>query len=164
MALAANASGRMDGSVTHFYRRDDGEGKDCSLQYNQRRILLSQPKTPRWPRGFLSCAIIVHLSHCDNQETPRQHSGVLSFCRAYTGQGHYLPRGNGFSTIRVDKNSTIWEFDYMTHNADDSGFDQPSLGELISLREATELSGLSASYLRLLVGRGDIWGMKLGRN
>jgi hypothetical protein len=36
--------------------------------------------------------------------------------------------------------------------------------DLISLREAVEISGLSASYLRLLVSRGDIWGMRLGRN
>jgi len=52
----------------------------------------------------------------------------------------------------------------MTYNDDDSDFDQPSLDKLISLREAVELSGLSASYLRLLVSRGDIWGIKLGRN
>lgn len=52
----------------------------------------------------------------------------------------------------------------MSHNVDDSGPDQPSLDELISLRKAAELSGLSASHLRLLVSRGDIWGIKLGRN
>jgi excisionase family DNA binding protein len=50
------------------------------------------------------------------------------------------------------------------HNANDSGFDQPSLDELITLREAAELSGLSAGHLRLLVRQGDIWGIKLGRN
>ena len=52
----------------------------------------------------------------------------------------------------------------MSHNDDDSGFDQPSLDELISLREAAELSGLSAGHLRLLVRRGELWGVKLGRN
>jgi len=52
----------------------------------------------------------------------------------------------------------------MTHNTDDSGFDRPGLGELISLREAAELGGLSAGHLRLLVSRGNMWGMKLGRN
>lgn len=52
----------------------------------------------------------------------------------------------------------------MTHNADDSSFDQPSLNELITLREAAKLGGLSASHLALLVRRGDIWGVKLGRN
>lgn len=41
---------------------------------------------------------------------------------------------------------------------------QPNLDDLISLREAAELSGLSASHLRLLVRRGDIWGVKLGHN
>lgn len=49
----------------------------------------------------------------------------------------------------------------MTHDADDSSFDQPSLNELLTLREAAELSGLSTSHLALLVRRGDIWGVKL---
>ena len=52
----------------------------------------------------------------------------------------------------------------MTHKADDRGSDLPSLNELISLQEAAEVSGLSAGHLRLLVSRGDLWGMKLGRN
>lgn len=52
----------------------------------------------------------------------------------------------------------------MPYNADDSDFDQPRLDELITLREAAELSGLSASHLRLLVSRKDIWGIKLGQN
>jgi hypothetical protein len=52
----------------------------------------------------------------------------------------------------------------MPCNADDSGFDQPSLDELITLLEAAELSGLSASHLQLLVRRGDVWGTKLGHN
>lgn len=52
----------------------------------------------------------------------------------------------------------------MTHTADDSALDKPSLDELISLREAAELSGLSAGHLRLLVRRGDVWGIKIGRN
>ena len=52
----------------------------------------------------------------------------------------------------------------MTQDDGGKGSDRPSLDELISLREAAELSGLSASYLRLLVSRGEIWGMKLGRN
>lgn len=41
---------------------------------------------------------------------------------------------------------------------------EPGVGDLVSLRQAAELSGLSTSHLRLLVGRGDIWGVKLGRN
>ena len=52
----------------------------------------------------------------------------------------------------------------MTHDAESSGFDQPSLDELITLREAAGLSGLSTSHLALLVRRGDIWGVKLGHN
>jgi hypothetical protein len=41
---------------------------------------------------------------------------------------------------------------------------QPGLDELISLSQATKLSGLSPSHLRLLVTRGEMWGVKLGRN
>ena len=42
--------------------------------------------------------------------------------------------------------------------------DQPRLDELITLREAAEISGLSHSHLRILVRRGDIWGKKKGRD
>lgn len=52
----------------------------------------------------------------------------------------------------------------MSPSTDDSNSDTPSLNDLISLREAAELSGLSAGHLRLLVSRGDLWGTKLGRN
>ena len=52
----------------------------------------------------------------------------------------------------------------MTHHTDDSNFDQPGLDELITLREAAELSGMSTSHLALLVRQGDIWGIKLGHN
>jgi excisionase family DNA binding protein len=45
-----------------------------------------------------------------------------------------------------------------------SSSDQPELDELISLSQAAELTGLSASHLRLLVRQGDVWGRKLGRN
>lgn len=38
---------------------------------------------------------------------------------------------------------------------------QPSLAELISLRQAAEISGLSPNHLRLLVSRGEIWGTKI---
>ena len=47
-------------------------------------------------------------------------------------------------------------------NEDDA--DQPKLGELIPLSLAAEICGLSSPHLRLLVGRGDLWGKKLGRN
>ena len=42
--------------------------------------------------------------------------------------------------------------------------EQPKLDELISVRSASELSGLSQSYIRRLVSQREIWGMKLGRN
>jgi excisionase family DNA binding protein len=41
---------------------------------------------------------------------------------------------------------------------------QPDLDDLISLSEAAERTGLSASHLRLLVRTGDLWGRKIGRN
>ena len=49
-------------------------------------------------------------------------------------------------------------------NRSDKSDDQPGLDDLIALREAAKLSGLSPNHLRLLVGRGDIWGKKLGRD
>ena len=52
----------------------------------------------------------------------------------------------------------------MTPNADNRSSEQPSLDEMITLREASELSGLSTSHLALLVRQGDIWGVKLGHN
>jgi hypothetical protein len=52
----------------------------------------------------------------------------------------------------------------MPHGADNSSSHLPSLDELITLREAAGLSGLSTSHLALLVRRGDIWGVKLGHN
>jgi hypothetical protein len=48
----------------------------------------------------------------------------------------------------------------MSHNTDNSDLDEPSLDELISLREAAELSGLSASHLRLRGSRGEIRGVR----
>jgi hypothetical protein len=42
---------------------------------------------------------------------------------------------------------------------------QPSLEELISLKKAAKLSGLSQGHLSHLIRNGDLWGTKLdGRN
>ena len=41
---------------------------------------------------------------------------------------------------------------------------EPRADELIPLNKAADLSGLSKSYLRLLVSGGEIWGIKVGRN
>ena len=41
---------------------------------------------------------------------------------------------------------------------------EPRLDELLSLSEAAKQTGISASHLRLLVRRNEIWGRKLGRN
>lgn len=36
--------------------------------------------------------------------------------------------------------------------------------QLITLAEAAQISGLSHSHLRLLVRKGKIWGVKMGRD
>jgi len=41
---------------------------------------------------------------------------------------------------------------------------EPSLGDLISLREAAEISSLSQPHLSLLIRQGKLWGKKIGRN
>ena len=41
---------------------------------------------------------------------------------------------------------------------------QPKLAELITLKEAAELCGLSHSHLRLLIRKGEVWGTKKGRD
>lgn len=41
---------------------------------------------------------------------------------------------------------------------------QPRLDDLISLREASDLSGLSQPHLALLIRRGELRGKKIGRN
>ena len=38
---------------------------------------------------------------------------------------------------------------------------QPLIDELITLRQASRLSGISPNHLRLLVGNGKIWGKKI---
>jgi len=38
---------------------------------------------------------------------------------------------------------------------------RPRLEELISLKKAAKISGLSPNHLRLLVSRGTIWGHKI---
>lgn len=40
----------------------------------------------------------------------------------------------------------------------------PMLTELISLAEAANLSGLSHGHLALLIRKGDLWGIKIGRD
>ena len=41
---------------------------------------------------------------------------------------------------------------------------QPGLDELITLKQAAELSGLSYSHFRLLAREGTIWAKKLGNS
>ena len=49
----------------------------------------------------------------------------------------------------------------MEHDWDDY---QPPIDELISLKDAAEVSGLSHDHLRRLAGQGEIWAKKIGRN
>jgi hypothetical protein len=46
-------------------------------------------------------------------------------------------------------------------NNEDFKNDRIDIDELISLREASKLSGISPNHLRLLVGKGFIWGKKI---
>ena len=46
---------------------------------------------------------------------------------------------------------------YMNRSSD-------SIDDLISLEEASKISGLSSAHLRHLVSSGKVWGMKIGRN
>lgn len=62
------------------------------------------------------------------------------------------------------KHRTLLKVTAMSDSTDSGNSDTPSLNNLISLREASSLSGLSAGHLRLLISRGEIWGVKLGRN
>jgi excisionase family DNA binding protein len=49
----------------------------------------------------------------------------------------------------------------MTTDAEQSG-STSNLNDLISLKRAAELSGLSQSHLSLLIRDGELWGTKLG--
>ena len=52
----------------------------------------------------------------------------------------------------------------MSNQAKESSQDQPSWDELISLKEAAELSGLSYSHIRYLARNGELSAKKLGRD
>ena len=41
---------------------------------------------------------------------------------------------------------------------------EPRLEEIISLEEASKITGLSHGHLALLIRQGKLWGKKLGRN
>jgi len=40
----------------------------------------------------------------------------------------------------------------------------PKTEDLISLNKAAKLSGFSQAHIRLMINRGKIWGLKIGRN
>ena len=46
----------------------------------------------------------------------------------------------------------------------DTKDEQPDLGALITLQDASKLSGFSTSHLRLLARTGAIWATRLGHN
>jgi len=52
----------------------------------------------------------------------------------------------------------------MSNKKDHAKNKEPSLGDLISLREAAKISGLSQPHLSLLIRQGKLWGEKIGRN
>ena len=55
------------------------------------------------------------------------------------------------------------QFTYMPENITENS-SQPGLDELIALKEAAKLSGLSHDHLRRLAGRGDLQAKKIGRD
>ena len=52
----------------------------------------------------------------------------------------------------------------MNDNNENPPNDYPGLDELITLREAAQISGLSPDHLRRLAGSGDLWAKKIGRD
>jgi excisionase family DNA binding protein len=52
----------------------------------------------------------------------------------------------------------------MSLGSSDDNKGSPRAADLISLREAASLCGLSQSHLGLLIRRGELWGVKIGRN
>lgn len=53
----------------------------------------------------------------------------------------------------------------MTQNDNKENYNnQPRLNDLISLHEASKLSGLSHDHLRRLAGQGKLWAKKISRN
>lgn len=52
----------------------------------------------------------------------------------------------------------------MTSSDKGRSADWPRPEQLISIDQAAKLSGLSSGHLRLLISRGDVWGIKVARN
>lgn len=50
----------------------------------------------------------------------------------------------------------------MVNDDSNSNADQPNLNDLITLREAAEISGLTTRHLRHLATIGELWAKKLG--
>lgn len=48
------------------------------------------------------------------------------------------------------------------HKSKQGDIEEPKLNELITLKEAAELSGLSYSHMRRLAREGSIWAKKMG--
>jgi excisionase family DNA binding protein len=63
---------------------------------------------------------------------------------------------------------SICESGFMSEEQQEQGSDnleyEPRLDELMSLSEVANQTEISASHLRLLVRRGEVWGRKMGRN
>ena len=52
----------------------------------------------------------------------------------------------------------------MSSSEHEGSENQPRLDELIPLKKAAELSGLSQGHLSLLIRQDELWGVKIGRN
>ena len=74
----------------------------------------------------------------------------------------YLPRSANCGSINPAKMILPSKLAAVSHDAGTNS-DTPSLDDLIPLREAAKLSGLSAGHLCLTVREGHLWGVKLGQ-
>ncbi|MFC1878926.1 hypothetical protein ACFLZW_03335 [Chloroflexota bacterium] len=50
----------------------------------------------------------------------------------------------------------------MTNDSSKTGNDQPQPGELIPLRKAAEIGGLTQEHIAYLIRTGKLWGDKMG--
>ena len=53
---------------------------------------------------------------------------------------------------------------YARQQKKENSKEKPQADELVSIKEAAEISGLTPRHLRYLVNQGTIWGKKLGRD
>ena len=68
-----------------------------------------------------------------------------------------------FERVSGERGSLTVQFIHMPDQTPEKD-SQPKLNELIPLTKAAEISGLSQSHLSLIIRKGEMWGIKIGRN